>query len=134
MVTSELGGGVALLFAVSLLGSGLASTSVGSAAGAEVMKGLIGVRLPLLLRRVITLLPALVVLGLGVDPSRALVVSQVILSIGIPFALVPLMVLTARRDVMGDFANAWGTTAAACVVAAIVIALNVSLLWLTFAG
>jgi manganese transport protein len=134
VVTSELGAGVALLFAVALLGSGLASTSVGSAAGAEVMHGLLGIRLPVLLRRVVTLVPALVVLALGAEPSRALVVSQVILSIGIPFALVPLMVLTARRDVMGEHVNTRATTAAAGVVTAIVIALNVSLLWLTFAG
>lgn len=134
VVTSELGAGVALLFAVALLGSGLASTSVGSAAGAEVMKGLLGVRLPVLVRRVVTLIPALVVLALGAEPSRALVISQVVLSIGIPFALIPLVVLTARRDVMGEYANARRTTAAACLVAAIVIALNISLLWLTFTG
>ncbi len=134
VVTSELGAGVALLFAVALLGSGLASTSVGSAAGAEVMKGLLGVRLPLLVRRVVTLIPALVVLALGAEPSRALVVSQVVLSIGIPFALVPLVILTARSDVMGEHVNRRGTTGAACLVAAIVIALNISLLWLTFAG
>lgn len=132
VVTSELGAGVALLFAVALLGSGLASTSVGSAAGAEVMQGLLGVRLPVLVRRVVTLVPALVLLALGAEPSRALVVSQVVLSIGIPFALIPLVVLTARRSVMGDHVNKPGTTAAACVVAAIVIVLNVSLLWLTF--
>lgn len=132
VVTSELGAGVALLFAVALLGSGLASTSVGSAAGAEVMQGLLGVRLPVLLRRVVTLIPALVILGLGAEPSRALVVSQVVLSVGIPFALIPLVVLTARKDVMGEHVNQRGTTAAACVVAAIVIALNISLLWLTF--
>jgi manganese transport protein len=129
VVSSELGAGVALLFAVALLGSGLASTSVGSAAGAEVMHGLL-----VLLRRVVTLVPALVVLGLGAEPSRALVVSQVVLSIGIPFALVPLMVLTSRRDVMGEHVNAPATTAAACVVATVVVALNVSLIWLTFWG
>ncbi len=134
VVTSELGAGVALLFAVALLGSGLASTSVGSAAGAEVMNGLLGVRLPILARRVVTLIPALVVLAMGAEPSRALVISQVVLSIGIPFALIPLVMLTARRDVMGDYANARRTTAAACLVAAIVIALNVALLWLTFTG
>ncbi len=134
VVTSELGAGVALLFAVALLGSGLASTSVGSAAGAEVMHGLLGFRLPVVLRRVVTMIPALVVLAVGADPSRALVISQVVLSIGIPFALIPLVVLTARRDVMAEHVNQRGTTAAACVVAAIVIALNVSLIWLTFAG
>ena len=134
VVTSELGAGVALLFAVALLGSGLASTSVGSAAGAEVMHGLLGVRLPVLLRRVVTLIPALVVLGVGAEPSRALVVSQVVLSIGIPFALIPLVVLTSRDDVMGEHVNRRGTTVAACVVVTIVVTLNVSLLWLTFTG
>ena len=131
VVTSELGAGVALLFAVALLGSGLASTSVGSAAGAEVMQGLLGLRVPLVVRRVVTVIPALVVLALGIDPSRALVVSQVVLSLGIPFALVPLVRLTASRAVMGEHVNRRGTTAAACVVATVVIALNVSLLYLT---
>ncbi|MCW2751736.1 MAG: divalent metal cation transporter [Aeromicrobium sp.] len=134
VVTSELGSGIALLFAVALLGSGLASTSVGSAAGAEVMSGLLGVRLPLLVRRTVTLIPALIVLAAGAEPSRALVISQVVLSIGIPFALIPLVVLTARRDVMGEYVNRPVTTMLACVVAAIVIVLNVSLLWLTFTG
>lgn len=132
LVTSELGAGVALLFAVALLGSGLASTAVGAAAGAEVMQGLLGIRVPLLARRVVTVVPALVVLLLGVEPSRALVVSQVVLSVGIPFALVPLVRLTASRDVMGEHVNRRGTTVAACVVAAIVIVLNLSLLALTF--
>ncbi len=134
VVTSELGAGVALLFAVALLGSGLASTSVGSAAGAEVMHGLLGLRVPVLVRRTVTLIPALVVLLVGVDPTRALVVSQVVLSIGIPFALVPLVLLTARREVMGEHVNRWGTTLAAWIVAAVVIALNVVLLLLTFWG
>ncbi len=133
LVTSELGAGVALLFAVALLGSGLASTAVGAAAGAEVMEGLLGVRVPLLVRRVVTVVPALVVLSLGVEPSRALVVSQVVLSIGIPFALVPLVRLTASRSVMGEHVNRVATTAAACLVAAVVIALNLSLLALTVA-
>ena len=124
-------GGGLLLFAVALLGSGLASTSVGSAAGAEVMNGLLGIRIPVLLRRTITLIPALVVLLAGADPTRALVVSQVVLSMGIPFALVPLVVLTARRDVMGEHVNRVGTTVAASSVAAVVIALNVVLVGLT---
>lgn len=131
LVTSELGAGVALLFAVALLGSGLASTAVGAAAGAEVMQGLLGVRVPVLLRRVVTVVPALVVLGLGIEPSRALVVSQVVLSLGIPFALVPLVRLTASRAVMGEHVNRVGTTAAACVVAVVVVVLNLSLLVLT---
>lgn len=134
VITSELGAGIALLFGVALLGSGLASTSVGSAAGAEVMSSLLGVRLPMLARRVITLIPAVVVLAIGADPTRALVVSQVVLSMGIPFALIPLVVLTARRAVMGEYVNHRVTTALAWVVAAIVIALNIALLWLTFGG
>jgi len=134
VITSELGAGVALLFGVALLGSGLASTSVGSAAGAEVMSSLLGVRLPMLVRRVITLIPALVVLAIGADPTRALVISQVVLSMGIPFALIPLVVLTARREVMGDQVNHRITTGSACLVAAVVIGLNIALLWLTFAG
>lgn len=132
VVTSELGAGVALLFAVSLLGSGLASTSVGAAAGAEVMDGLLGLRVPLVVRRVVTVIPALVVLLLGVEPSRALIVSQVVLSLGIPFALVPLVILTARRRIMGDHVNRRATTVAAAVVAAIVIGFNVGLLVLGF--
>jgi len=132
VVTSELGAGVALLFAVALLGSGLASTSVGSAAGAEVMQGLLGLRVHVLVRRTVTLIPALLVLLAGADPTRALVVSQVVLSAGIPFALVPLVVLTARRDVMGEHVNHRGTTLAAAAVAAVVIALNLVLLYLTF--
>ena len=122
------------LFAVALLGSGLASTSVGSAAGAEVMQGLLGVRLPRLVRRLVTAIPAVVVLAVGIEPSRALVVSQVILSLGIPFALVPLVLLTSRRDVMGDQVNRVGVTVAAWGVAAVAITLNLALLWLTFVG
>ena len=132
VVSSELGAGVALLFAVSLLGSGLASTSVGSAAGAEVMHGLLGVRIPMITRRIITVIPALVVLALGAEPSGALVVSQVLLSLGIPFALIPLVRLTSSPAVMGEHVNPRGLTAAAWVVASIVVALNLALLGLTF--
>lgn len=132
LMTSELGAGVALLFAVALLGSGLASTSVGCAAGAEVMHGLLRRRVPLMLRRIVTVIPALVVLALGVEPSWALVVSQVVLSVGIPFALVPLLWLTARRSVMGEWVNRSVTTTLAAVIAGLVIALNLTLLVLTF--
>ena len=134
VVTSELGAGVALLFAVALLGSGLASTSIGSAAGAEVMNGLLGLRIPVVARRIITAVPAILVLAVGADPTRALVVSQVVLSMGIPFALVPLVILTARRDVMGVHLNRPITTGLAWLVAGIVIVLNAVLLYLTFAG
>jgi manganese transport protein len=132
VITSDLGAGVALLFAVALLGSGLASTSVGSAAGAEVMRGLIHVQIPMVARRIITVIPAVVVLALGIEPSAALVVSQVVLSMGIPLALVPLVVLTARRSVMGEHANHRLLNVGAWLVATIVIGLNLTLLWLTF--
>ena len=134
VVSSELGAGVALLFAVALLGSGLASTSVGSAAGAEVMQGLLGLRIPMIARRIVTVIPALLVIALGAEPSGALVVSQVLLSLGIPFALIPLVRLTSDSAVMGEHVNPRALTAAAWVVATIVVALNLALLGLTVAG
>ena len=134
LISSEIGVGVALLFAVALLGSGISSTSVGSAAGAEVMRALTPWSLKPVTRRLITLVPALFVLLLGIDPTRALVVSQVVLSMGIPFAVVPLVWLTASRSVMGEYVNLRVTTVLASLAAAAIVALNVVLLWLTFAG
>jgi manganese transport protein len=125
---------VATLFAVGLLASGLASTSVGAYAGAEIMHGLLHVRVPLLARRLITLVPALVILGIGVDPTLALVLSQVVLSFGIPFALIPLVALTARRDLLGAFRNRWATTAAGVAASVFLIVLNGVLLWLVLGG
>ena len=133
-VASALGPGIALMFAIGLLASGLASTSVGAYAGAMIMQGLLHKRIPLVMRRLVTLTPAIVVLALGADPSAALVVSQVVLSFGIPFALVPLIRLTADRDLMGEDANRRSTTVAAWVIAAIIIALNLVLIYLTFTG
>jgi manganese transport protein len=127
------GGGAALAFAVALLASGLSSSSVGTYAGQVVMQGFIRRRIPLLLRRALTMLPALVVLGLGLPATDSLIVSQVVLSFGVPFALVPLALLTRRRDVMGPFVNKPATTFALSAVAALIIALNVVLLWETFA-
>ncbi|MFL6090223.1 MAG: Nramp family divalent metal transporter [Aeromicrobium sp.] len=132
VIASDLGAGVALLFAVALLGSGLASTSVGSAAGAEVMRGLLRRQVPMVVRRVVTVIPALVVLALGVEPSAALVISQVVLSLGIPLALVPLVLLTSRPSVMGEHANHRLLNVGAWAVATLVIGLNLTLLWLTF--
>ncbi|MBT9607995.1 Nramp family divalent metal transporter [Microbacterium sp.] len=129
-----LGPVVATLFAVGLLASGLASTSVGAYAGAEIMHGLLRVRVPLLARRLVTLIPALIILGVGVDPTLALVLSQVVLSFGIPFALVPLVALTARRDVLGVHRNRVVTTAAGVAASVFLIALNAVLLWLVFTG
>ncbi|RKR72921.1 Nramp family divalent metal transporter [Frondihabitans australicus] len=125
---SHLGIVVATLFAVGLLASGLASTSVGAYAGSEIMHGLLHVRVPILYRRLVTLVPALVLLGVGVDPTAALVISQVVLSFGIPFALVPLVLFTASRRVMGELRNRWWTSVVAGVAAAALIALNVILL------
>jgi manganese transport protein len=125
---------VATLFAVGLLASGLASTSVGAYAGAEIMHGLLRIRVPLLARRLVTLVPALLILGLGIDPTLALVLSQVVLSFGIPFALVPLVALTARRDVLGTYRNRAVTTAAGVAASVLLISLNAVLLWLVFTG
>lgn len=122
------GAPVAFAFAIALLASGFASSGVGTYAGQIVMAGFLQRQLPLLLRRAITMAPALVVLAAGVDPTRALVLSQVVLSFGIPFALVPLVLLTRRADIMGPLVNRPTTTAAAWVVAALVIALNAFLL------
>jgi manganese transport protein len=128
------GGGAALAFALALLASGLASSSVGTYAGQVVMQGFIARTIPLLLRRLVTMAPALIVLAIGLDPSRSLVISQVVLSFGIPFALVPLVLLTRRRDVMGTLVNRGLTTVVAAVVAAAIIALNGFLLFETFFG
>ena len=128
------GGVAAAAFAVALMASGFASSSVGTQAGQVVMQGFISRSIPLWLRRAVTMTPALIVLAVGVDPSRALVLSQVVLSFGIPFALVPLVLLTRRRDVMGTFVNRRLTTALAAFVAALIIALNAFLLFQTVAG
>jgi manganese transport protein len=133
-VQGALGPTIALFFAVGLLASGLASTSVGAYAGAMIMQGLLRRSYPLLLRRVVTLIPALVVLAIGVDPSRALVLSQVVLSFGIPFALIPLIRLTGNRELMGDDVNHPVTTALGWLVAAIITVLNVVLIYLTVTG
>jgi manganese transport protein len=128
------GGGAALAFAVALLASGLSSSSVGTYAGQVVMQGFIDRRIPLFLRRAVTMAPALVVLALGLDPTKTLVISQVVLSFGIPFALVPMIVLTSRKRVMGALVNRRGTTAVASIVAAVIIALNLFLLHQQFFG
>jgi manganese transport protein len=128
------GGGAALAFACALLASGMASSSVGTYAGQVIMQGFIARTIPLALRRLVTMAPALTVLAIGLDPTRALVISQVILSFGIPFALVPLIWLTRQRDVMGELVNHRATTIVASLVAAAIIALNIFLLWQTFTG
>jgi manganese transport protein len=126
------GGVAALAFAVALLGSGLSSSSVGTYAGQVVMQGFIRRRIPLFLRRAVTMLPALVVLALGLPTTDSLVVSQVVLSFGIPFALVPMVLLTRRRDIMGPLVNRRITTVGAALVAGMITALNVYLIWDAF--
>ena len=126
------GGGAALAFAMALMASGFASSSVGTYAGQVVMQGFIDRKIPLMLRRLVTMTPALIVLALGLDASRSLVISQVVLSFGIPFALVPLVLLTRRRDIMGALVNRRITTIVASVVAALITLLNIFLLAQTF--
>ncbi|GAA3228539.1 Nramp family divalent metal transporter [Pseudonocardia petroleophila] len=124
----------AFAFAIALLASGFASSGVGTYAGQVVMQGFIRRQIPLLLRRALTLAPALVVLGIGIDPTRALVLSQVVLSFGIPFALVPLILLTRRRDIMAELVNHRLTTAVAGLAAVVIIGLNGFLVWQTVTG
>jgi manganese transport protein len=133
-IGDRLGGLAALLFALALLASGFASSSVGTYAGSVILDGFWRRQVPLATRRLITLVPAVVILALGIDPSRALVVSQVVLSFGIPCALWPLVRLTSSRRVMGHLVNRWTTTLTACLVATAVTALNVVLVVLTLRG
>ena len=127
-----LGGASSTLFALALLGSGLSSSTVGTLAGQVVMQGFIRRRIPITVRRLVTMLPALIVIGLGLDPSRTLVISQVVLSFGIPFALIPLVIFTSKRSVMGPLVNHRATTFVAGVIAALISGLNVFLLYQTF--
>lgn len=126
-ISLGLGPAVGVVFAIGLLASGLASTAVGSYAGATIMAGLLRVRVPLLVRRVVTLVPALVILGVGVDPTWALVLSQVFLSLGLPFALIPLMRLTGDRMLMAARADRPVVRVLGWSVVALIVALNVTL-------
>jgi len=122
------GGGAALVFAAALLASGISSSSVGTFAGEVIMAGFVQLRVPRLVRRAITMIPALAILAARANPSSALVLSQVVLSFGIPFALVPLVILTSRRDVMGRHVNQRHTMIAGAMCAAVIMALDVMLL------
>jgi len=133
-LAAELGPRIATVFAIGLLASGLAATSVGAHAGVVIMDGLLMRRIPLMVRRAVTLVPALVLLAAGVNPTWALVMSQVVLSLGIPFALIPLVRLTSLRTLLGDYANRRVTTGAAIAVAGLIVALNAVLIVLTIAG
>ncbi|MFS0700285.1 Nramp family divalent metal transporter [Cellulomonas sp. 179-A 4D5 NHS] len=133
-ITTALGPVVGVIFAIGLLASGLASTSVGCYAGATIMGGLLHLRVPLLTRRLITLIPALLILGAGLEPTRALVISQVLLSFGIPFALIPLIRLTSDAAVMGEHVDTPRLKIAGWTIAGIITALNVVLITLTLTG
>ena len=133
-LTPLLGGAASTIFAISLLASGLSSSTVGTMAGQVIMQGFLHRQIPIWLRRLVTMIPALIVISLGVDTTRALVLSQVVLSFGIPFALVPLVRFTRRRDLMGDLVNRPLTTLAAAATAALIISLNLFLLYQTFLG
>jgi manganese transport protein len=122
----------AVIFGIALLMSGFASSSIGTMSGQVVMQGFIQRRIPIFVRRAVTLAPALVIVAIGVNPSSALVFSQVVLSFGIPFALVPLVLLTSKREVMGDLVNKKLTNVVAAIVATLIIALNIFLLYQTF--
>jgi manganese transport protein len=133
-ITANLGPVVGVVFAVGLLASGLASTSVGCYAGGTIMQGLLKIRIPVMARRVVTLIPAVVLLSVGFDPTLALILSQVVLSFGIPFVLVPLVVLTSNKALMGRFADGLALRIAAIISVVLVVALNLVLLWFTFSG
>ena len=123
-----LGTSAAIMFGVALLASGLSSSSVGTMAGQVVMQGFIRRQIPLTVRRSITMVPALVIIAVGVNPSKALILSQVVLSFGIPFALIPLVLFCRNRSLMGSLVNRSTTTAAAVVVTVVIVALNAFLL------
>ena len=129
-----LGATAGSIFAIALLGSGLSSSAVGTLAGQVVMQGFIRRRIPVWVRRAVTMIPAFIVVAAGVDPSRTLVLSQVVLSFGIPFALIPLVWFTSRRDVMGALVNSLRTTVVACGIAVVIVGLNIFLLAQLFFG
>lgn len=132
-ISEHLGPAIGVIFAVGLLASGLASTSVGCYAGSIIMNGLLRVRVPLLARRLVTMIPALLILAIGWDPTWSLVISQVVLSLGIPFALIPLAVLTSRKRLMGRWANPAWVKVLSVVVTLAIVALNILLVVLTIA-
>ncbi len=133
-LTPLLGQAASWVFAISLLASGLSSSTVGTMAGQIIMQGFLRRQIAIWIRRGVTMLPSLLVIVIGLDPTRTLVVSQVVLSFGIPFALVPLVMFTRRKDLMGVLVNHRLTTIIASIVAALIISLNIFLLYQTFFG
>jgi len=133
-LTPLLGSAASVVFAISLLASGLSSSSVGTMAGQVIMQGFLHRRIAPWIRRLVTMLPSLVVIGVGLDPTRTLVISQVVLSFGLPFAIVPLVLFTRRKDLMGSLVNHPLTTLITTMIAALIVALNFLLLYETFMG
>ncbi len=133
-LTPILGEFSALAFGVALLCSGLSSSTVGTMAGQVIIEGFLDIKFSIFLRRLITVIPALIVIALGLDPLKILILSQVTLSFGLPFAIVPLIFLTGKRKIMGDLVNRKTTTGLAILVSAVIIALNVLLLYQAFGG
>jgi manganese transport protein len=131
-LTPLLGVGAAGVFLLSLIVSGVSASTVGTMAGQMIMQGFVGFRIPILLRRLVTMLPAFVVVGLGVNATNALVISQVVLSIALPLPMIALLIFTGRRDIMGAFTNGPLTRIAALVGAAAVLVLNFVLIAQTF--
>ncbi len=129
-----LGSAASVVFGISLLASGLSSSTVGTGAGQVIMQGFLQRHIPVWLRRLITIIPSLFVIGLGLDPTRTLVLSQVVLSFGLPFAIIPLVLFTANRSVMGALVNRKLTTLVASLVAALIVSLNIYLLYQLLLG
>jgi manganese transport protein len=129
-----LGPAAGIVFGVALLASGLSSSSVGTMAGQVIMQGFLHFHIPPWIRRIVTIIPSLIVIMIGLDPTRTLVMSQVVLSFGLPFAIIPLVMFTRRRDLMGTLVNRPLTTILAGLAAALIVALNLYLLWQTFIG
>ena len=133
-LTPLLGPAAGTIFAVSLLASGLSSSTVGTMAGQVIMQGFVGFRIPLWVRRVVTMLPSFIVIGLNLPTATTLVISQVVLSIVLSFAVVPLVIFTSRRAIMGPLTNHPLTTAVGWVCAGVIVALNIVLIYTTFGG
>jgi manganese transport protein len=129
-----LGSAASWVFAISLLASGLSSTTVGTMSGQIIMQGFLHRKIPVWIRRLVTMMPALIVILIGLDPTRTLVISQVMLSFGLPFAIIPLILFTRRRDLMGSLVNRHFTTVAVAIITALILAMNIYLLVWTFAG
>lgn len=129
-----LGKAAGWIFAISLLAAGLSSSTVGTSAGQVMMQGFLRRRIPVWARRAITIIPSIVVIAAGLDPTRTLVISQVILSFGLPFTIIPLIIFTKKKEIMGVLVNRKITTIAAVIIAALVIALNLYLIYQVFLG